>query len=87
MLPDVINHRKDKLGHSVPMKRWLRNDGPLGRRVAKLLSPDAVRARGLFRPEPVQRLLEEHREKRHNHSHRIWALYVLELWLRAREGG
>ena len=86
VLPDVINHRKDKLGHSVPMKLWLRSDGPLGRRVARILSPDSIRARGLFRPEPVQRLLEEHRAKRHNHSHRIWALYVLELWLRAREG-
>jgi asparagine synthase (glutamine-hydrolysing) len=86
VLPDVINHRKDKLGHSVPMKLWLRGDGPLARRVAKILSPDSLRARGLFRAEPVQRLLEEHRARRHNHSHRLWALYVLELWLRAREG-
>jgi len=86
VLPDVINHRKDTLGQPVPMKRWLRGDGPLARRVAKILSPDSLRARGLFRPEPVQRLLEEHRAKRHDHSHRIWALYVLELWLRAREG-
>lgn len=86
VLPDVINHRKDKLGHSVPMKLWLRGGGPLGRRVARLLSPDSIRARGLFRPEPVQRLLEEHRARRHNHAHRLWALYVLELWLRAREG-
>lgn len=86
VLPDVINHRQDKLGHSVPMKLWLRGDGPLARRVAKLLSPDAIRARGLLRPEPVQRLLEEHRSRRHNHSHRIWAIFVLELWLRAREG-
>jgi asparagine synthase (glutamine-hydrolysing) len=86
VLPDVINHRKDKLGHSVPMKLWLRSDGPLGRRVAAVLSPESLRKRGLFRPEPVQRLLEEHRIRRHNHSHRIWALYVLELWLRAREG-
>lgn len=86
VLPDVVNHRTDKLGHSVPMKVWLRGDGPLARRVTKILSPDAIRARGLLRPEPVQRLLEEHRARRHNHSHRIWALYVLELWLRAREG-
>jgi asparagine synthase (glutamine-hydrolysing) len=86
VLPDVINHRKDKLGHSVPMKLWLRSDGALGRRVAKVLSSESLRARGLFRPEPVQRLLAEHRARRHNHSHRIWALYVLELWLRSREG-
>jgi len=86
VLPDVINHRKDKLGHSVPMKLWLRGPGRLADRVTELLSPAAIAARGLFRPEPVQRLLDEHRARRHNHSHRIWALYVLELWLRAREG-
>jgi asparagine synthase (glutamine-hydrolysing) len=87
VLPDVINHRKDKLGHSVPMKLWLRGPGRLADRVADLLSPASVAARGLFRPEPVQRLLDEHRARRHNHSHRIWALYVLELWLRSREAG
>jgi len=85
VLPDVINHRKDKLGHSVPMKLWLRGPGRVADRVAELLSPAALEARGLFRPEPVQRLLDEHRARRHNHSHRIWALYVLELWLRARD--
>jgi len=86
VLPDVINHRKDKLGHSVPMKLWLRGPGRLADRVSDVLSPAALRARGLLRPEPVARLLDEHRARRHNHSHRIWALYVLELWLRAREG-
>ncbi len=29
VLPDVINQRKDKLGHSVPLKNWLRG-GALG---------------------------------------------------------
>jgi asparagine synthase (glutamine-hydrolysing) len=85
VLPDVINHRKDKLGHSIPFKNWLREDGVLAARVAELCSPQSIRARGLFRPEAVARLLEEHRSRRHNRSHRIWALAVLELWLRARE--
>jgi asparagine synthase (glutamine-hydrolysing) len=86
LLPDVIQHRKGELGLCVPMKHWLRSEGPLGRRIAKILSPDSIRARGLFRPEPVQRMLKEQRARRHDHSHRLWALYVLELWLRAREG-
>lgn len=85
VLPDAINHRKDKLGHSIPFKNWLRQDGPLAHRIAEVCSFSAIRARGLFRPEAVQRLLDEHRARRHNHSQRIWALHVLELWLRARE--
>jgi asparagine synthase (glutamine-hydrolysing) len=87
ILPDIINHRKDKLGLSIPLKNWLRQPGPLAARVAEVCSPAALRARGLFRPEAVARLFAEHRTRRHNHSHRLWALYVLELWFRARERG
>lgn len=85
VLPDIINHRKDKLGHSIPLKNWLRQPGRLAARIAEVCGPDAIRARGLFRPEAVARLIDEHRSRRHNHSHRIWALYVLELWLQSRE--
>jgi len=31
----------------------------------------------------VRQLFEEHLSMRHNHSHRLWALVVLELWLKA----
>jgi asparagine synthase (glutamine-hydrolysing) len=86
ILPEVINSRKDKLGHSVPLKNWLRGDGPLAASVAEVLGPASVRARGIFRPDAVRRLLEEHRARRHNHAHRIWSMYVLEHWFRAREG-
>ncbi len=85
ILPDVINHRADKLGHSVPLKNWLRQPGPLLANVEETLSPNVLEARGLIRAEPVAKLLREHRERRQNHAHRIWALFTLELWLRARE--
>lgn len=84
VLPEVIRSRKDKLGHSVPLKNWLRGGGVLEARVRDLLSPEAVRRRGLFRPDAVARMFDEHRRLRHNHSHRLWTLYVLEAWLRAR---
>jgi asparagine synthase (glutamine-hydrolysing) len=85
VLPDVINHRKDKLGHSVPLKNWLRGSGSLDRWVTETLSPDRLGGRGLFRTEEVARMQEEHRRGRHNHSHRLWALVTLETWLHARE--
>lgn len=87
VLPDVINHRKDKLGHSVPFKNWLRNAGPLSERVAETLGSAAFASRGLFRQAAVMRMLDEHRTRRHNHSHRIWALFVLEQWLRTHLDG
>jgi asparagine synthase (glutamine-hydrolysing) len=83
VLPDVINHRGDKLGHSVPFKNWLRESGPLNDAITSTLGAKSLAARGLFRPEAVQRMLAEHRSRRHNHSHRLWALFVLEQWFRA----
>lgn len=82
ILPDVINHRKDKMGHSVPFKNWLRGDGILNVRVLETLRSAQFRDRGLFRTAEVERMLDEHRTRRHNHSHRIWALFILEHWLR-----
>jgi asparagine synthase (glutamine-hydrolysing) len=87
VLPDIINQRKDKLGHSVPFKSWLRRPGRLSSLVTEVLQSEEFMERGLFGRSAVQRLLDEHRTRRHNHSHRIWALFVLELWLRAALGG
>ncbi len=82
VLPDIINHRKDKLGHSVPLKNWLRGNGNLVSLLRQTLESESFRSRGLFRPEAVEKLLSEHEARRHNHSHRLWALFVLELWMR-----
>jgi asparagine synthase (glutamine-hydrolysing) len=83
VLPDVISQRKDKLGHSIPLKSWLRTNGHVADWVGDLLAPAVVRRRGLFRPEVIQRMLDEHRSRRHNHCHRLWALAILEAWLQA----
>ena len=83
VLPDVVNERQDKLGHSVPLKNWLRESSTLNQRVADTLSHTSIESRGLFRFEEIERLRAEHAQRRHNHSHRLWALFVLEHWLRA----
>jgi len=85
VLPDIINHRKDKLGHSIPFKNWLRGNGPLSTWMMDLCRPETIRRRGLFQPAAITRLLDEHRQRRQNHAHRLWAVCVLELWLRTRE--
>jgi asparagine synthase (glutamine-hydrolysing) len=81
VVPDVITDRKDKLGNSVPLKNWLRNRSILDGEIAATLTKKKIEARGLFRFDAIERMLTEHRTKRHNHSHRIWALFVLERWL------
>ena len=84
VLPDVVNARKDKLGHSVPLKNWLRMDGALGTRVCQALRAGDAPIAQILRPDRLERLIEEHRTRRHNHSHRLWAAFVLDAWLRER---
>jgi len=82
ILPDIINHRKDKMGNSVPFKNWLRDSGRLSTLVRETLTSEEFIGRGLFQRAAIDTLLEEHRQRRHNHSHRIWALFMLEHWFR-----
>lgn len=82
IVPDEIRNRSDKLGHSVPMKNWLRSGGSLSRAVAGVLLEELADQRGLVQRSTVETMLAEHAASRHNHSHRLWALYVLELWLK-----
>jgi asparagine synthase (glutamine-hydrolysing) len=78
-LPDAVLNRP-KQGFSIPLKHWLR--GPLRPLMTDLLASDCVRRRGYFEPQTVNGWLSEHLEGRANHSHRLWALMVFELWHR-----
>ncbi len=77
VLPASILYRK-KEGFSIPMKHWL--NGALRPLVDDLLSESRLRSQGLFNPAYVQRLINEHRQGRANHSHRLWALTLFQLW-------
>jgi asparagine synthase (glutamine-hydrolysing) len=82
LLPDDILFNRPKLGHSVPMKNWLRQETALTDWMTDILKSASFRQRGFFKPSTIQQFLDEHTSKVHNHSHRLWALLVLELWFR-----
>ena len=77
LLPPQIQRRR-KMGFGVPLAHWFRNELQSFARDA-ILSPEAM-ARGYFRPEAVRRLWEEHQSGRFDHSYRLWALLILEVW-------
>ena len=79
LLPDSILHRR-KVGFATPIRSWLA--GPQLDVIERLLLEPRSLARGLFKPEGLQRLLAEHRERHADHADRIWRLLNLELWQR-----
>jgi asparagine synthase (glutamine-hydrolysing) len=77
LLPAEILGRR-KMGFGVPIGYWLRGEMQ-GMMRETLLSEKAL-ARGLFNPQSVHGLVEEHTSGRLDHSHRLWTLLMLELW-------
>ncbi|MBN2088564.1 asparagine synthase (glutamine-hydrolyzing) [candidate division KSB1 bacterium] len=84
VLPHDIVYRKDKLGHSIPMKNWMRENAIVKQFISDQLSESAIKQRGLFNPAFIKGLMDQHQSKKANFSHRLWALAVLELWLGER---
>jgi asparagine synthase (glutamine-hydrolysing) len=84
LVPRQIVHGR-KRGFSIPAAAWLRGDlEPFAR---DLLSADALRRDGFFRPEAVARLLDEHVAGREDHSRPLWGLLCFQLWRRTAAGG
>jgi asparagine synthase (glutamine-hydrolysing) len=75
--------QRPKHGFNVPLGAWLRAGA--SEIVGDTLGPDAVRRRGLFRPEAVARLLDAHRAGKGDYSRKLFSLVVLEMWLAARD--
>ena len=79
LLPDDILERK-KRGFGTPMGAWLKKElAPLLRR---LLAPDVVKRRGLFRQPVVDRLMADHQANRIDGTDALLALMNLEIWSR-----
>jgi asparagine synthase (glutamine-hydrolysing) len=78
LLPHSITYRK-KMGFPTPWDYWLK--GAELDRLEKLLL-QRCDARGLFKPEEIERLFREHRIGHRDHGNRIWRLLNLELWQR-----
>jgi asparagine synthase (glutamine-hydrolysing) len=72
--------RRSKQGFGVPVGEWFR--GPLGDRALEILTGRRAAEREIFDVGEVRRLLLEHRLHRADHTHRLWALLVLEVWMR-----
>ena len=73
---DIV--RRPKKGFGVPVAGWFR--GELRELLADVLSAPRLRAQGIFQPEAVTRLVDEHQKGRQNHRKALWALLAFQLW-------
>jgi asparagine synthase (glutamine-hydrolysing) len=79
LLPREILERK-KRGFGTPMGAWLKHD--LAPMLRSVLSPSSLAARGLVRPQVVQKLIADHESNRIDGTDRLLALVNLEIWCR-----
>ena len=76
-LPHEIVYRQ-KRGFSVPIASWMRNElRPL---VDETLEGEKLRQQGMFNPEFVRRLLDEHWSGKADHRKTLWTLFSFQLW-------
>jgi asparagine synthase (glutamine-hydrolysing) len=79
VLPHDILHRK-KRGFGAPMGAWIKHQlAPL---IDRMLAPEVIKKRGLFRPAAVAETLALHRANKEDHTDHLLALLNLEIWCR-----
>jgi asparagine synthase (glutamine-hydrolysing) len=78
VLPEEVL-RQPKAGFAAPTDYWLANE--LKEMTSDLLSKSQIRNRGLFRPEAIRKIVDEHRSGSQDWSMQIWQFLTLELWM------
>lgn len=78
-LPDSILKRP-KQGFMFPLGYWMK--GPLLPLLRNLLSESVLVEEGIFRREPMERLLGEHLAQKADHHVRLWLILNVEMWYR-----
>lgn len=76
-VPREVIYRR-KMGFSVPMTHWFR--GELGGFLRDTLLCETSLRRGLFRPDVVRKMVEDHISGKQDSTTQLYTLLMLELW-------
>lgn len=77
ILPKETIYRQ-KEGFSIPIKKWLKEE--FRGLMEDYLAEKRIREGGIFNYSEVKRMKEEHIKGIENHSHRLFALLLFEIW-------
>ena len=72
------NLSRRKMGFGVPIGHWFR--GTMQPFLREVLLAERAVSRGLFKPEVVRSLIDQHARSERDHSHQLWTFLMLELW-------
>ncbi|TMV07002.1 asparagine synthase (glutamine-hydrolyzing) [Ruegeria sediminis] len=76
-LPESILNKK-KVGLEMPYSRWLKRE--LKDLMMRYLGPDNIARIGLFRPQAIQRLIDDHLNGRRDNGRPLWGLLNYVMW-------
>ena len=79
VLPPAILDRP-KMGFPVPLGKWFR--GAYAPVLDEYVLSSRTLERGIFQPDFVRSLVDQHQRGVANHSERLWSLVNLEMWFR-----
>lgn len=71
--------RQPKAAFAVPVDYWLAND--MREMADDVLSESQIRKRGMFRPEVLRAMVDQHRTGQQDWSMQLWQFLTLELWM------
>ena len=77
LLPHDILHRPKK-GFGIPIAEWLK--GRLNPLMREMLDQKRLREQGLFDPDYVRKMIDEHESGKASHHKELWTLLVFQLW-------
>jgi asparagine synthase (glutamine-hydrolysing) len=69
---------RPKKGFGIPIAQWLKDE--LSALARETLGTEKLRKQGLFNPQRVQTLLEEHQAGSRNHRKPLWTLLMFQWW-------
>jgi len=74
----ILKQRKQ--GFTIPISAWLR--GELATMAEDVLLSDRLAKRNLFKKDQIEWMLENHKTGKQDLGHRLWSLFVFEIWAR-----
>jgi asparagine synthase (glutamine-hydrolysing) len=72
------NLTRAKMGFGIPIGHWFR--GSMQSFLRETLLSEKALSRGLFNPDKVRQMIDQHVERKVDHDQRLWTLLMLELW-------